>query len=241
MDYRGGQLVADRVAPALKELARYGGEYLKGLLREAEAVGNKLLGDVDIVGAHEHLDPVLLKHLEVFAEIPVNGVADNKHCRYALGDGEVDDLAAVVGVFLLYSLVRHLNIVMHEQVSVAEEHLLIVDPCGDAELILIGQLPDRGQQILSAVDDLLKALAQRSARFDNEGGGVEQHVVYPDIFVVLHAVHGAAGAVENIRGIHDHGVCGGGLFGGIKADYHRALGVQPPVVDPFTIFLPKRI
>ena len=56
----------------------------------------------------------------------VLGVVENEHRRDLRVDGYVENLAPVALYLVLLGLERNFNIVMREQVAVAEQHALII-------------------------------------------------------------------------------------------------------------------
>ena len=218
-----GRGVNDAVSVCAEYARAVGERHFDILLRYAEARGDKLVGDIRVIRANDKAEAVVRHLVERLLERGVLGVVKDEHRRHLGVYGYVENLASVALDLVLVGLERNLDIVMREQVPIAEQHALIVYSCGETEPVLIYHIAHGRQKLCRAADNAVKDICQRAAGLQDYCNRVEQNVVYAHGVKILHSVHFARGAVEE--------VCAGGdrlgaFYGGVVARYHSALRVE---------------
>ena len=88
--------------------------------------GDELVGHIRVVRANDKAEAVVRHLVYRILERCVLGVVENEHRRDLRVDGYVENLAPVALYLVLLGLERNFNIVVREQVAVAEQHALII-------------------------------------------------------------------------------------------------------------------
>ena len=134
--------------------------------------------------------------------LSIAGIADDKHGHDFAGHCQIQRLAPFAGVFLLVCLLGHRNIVIDQQISIAYQNFLFINPGGGAHFVLIQHPVHLRQNGLLTYDRVVKHIRQRAFRLNDHRGGLQNHIVDLGPVKQLYSVKGAAFGSKQVVGLH---------------------------------------
>ena len=112
---------------------------------------------------------------------------------------------------------------VRDQIAVAEQHALIIYCRGETEPVFVYHVAHGRQKLGRAADNAVEDICERTAGFEHYSDCVEQNIVYSHGVEVLHSVHLARRAVEEIGAVNGGGDSLGTFESRVVARYHAAL------------------
>ena len=226
---RGGRFLRFEVLAGDVALDR--SEDLDGRDGQVVVLRDHLFRDVAVGVADEDGDAGAVDVLQVTAVLFDRAVLDDEHGGHLAGDGKVVDLAAVDGVLLFELFIGQFDVVVQEQVAVAEEDAAFADPGREAEALFIGKTVDAREQVVLAEDDVLELVGQRTFGADDESRRVEDGVVDPHVVEGLDADDVTGVFREDLFTVDGKGVDVGALLDGAVAEDGGTLAGEALVID----------